>query len=88
MIRRRVVVHGHVQGVGFRYAARRLAEQRGVAGWIANRQDGTVEAVFEGATPEVELLVDWCRNGPRGADVDRVDVVDEEPESLTRFSVR
>jgi acylphosphatase len=88
VIRRRVVVHGHVQGVFFRDSARRLAERRRVSGWIANRRDGTVEAVFEGEPAEVESLVDWCRKGPRGSYVDHVDVVDEEPEGLTSFAVR
>jgi acylphosphatase len=88
MIRRRVVVHGHVQGVGFRELTRRLAAQRGVTGWVANRPDGTVEAVFEGEPQAVEFLVDWCRNGPRGAYVDRVDVDEEEPEDVSGFVAR
>jgi acylphosphatase len=88
VIRRRVVVHGHVQGVFFRETARRRAQSAGVAGWIANRPDGTVEAVFEGEREAVERLVDYCREGPRGARVDWVDVVSEEPEGLSAFSVR
>ncbi|HEX9380801.1 MAG TPA: acylphosphatase [Gaiellaceae bacterium] len=88
MIRRRVVVHGHVQGVFFRDSARRLAQQHGVAGWISNRWDGAVEAVFEGEEDAVERLVDFCRKGPRGAQVASVEVTDEEPESLSGFTVR
>jgi acylphosphatase len=88
VIRRRVVVHGHVQGVFFRDSVRRLAQQRGVTGWVANRADGAVEAVFEGEPDEVERLVELCRAGPRGARVDSVDVVDEEPEGLSGFVVR
>jgi acylphosphatase len=87
MIRRRVVVHGHVQGVFFRDSVRRMAQQRGVDGWVANRRDGTVEAVFEGAAETVERLVDFCREGPRGARVDSVDVFEEEPEGLSEFAV-
>ena len=87
MIRRRVVVHGHVQGVLFRESVRRRAHQRGVAGWVANRPDGTVEAVFEGEPHAVERLVDFCRDGPSGARVDAVDVVDEDPEGLSAFAV-
>jgi acylphosphatase len=83
-----VVVHGSVQGVFFRDTARRLARQRGVAGWIRNNWDGTVEAVFEGEPEAVEALVAFCREGPRGADVERVDVNDEEPEGLRGFDVR
>ncbi len=88
MIRRRVVVHGQVQGVFFRDTARRLAEQHGVAGWIANEPDGTVQAVFEGEREAVDRLVDFCRVGPRGAVVDGVDVTEEEPEATRGFSVR
>ena len=87
MVRRRVVVHGRVQGVGFRYSLARAAETRGVAGWARNRADGTLEAVFEGEPEAVESLVRTCRDGPRGAEVERVDVFEEEPEGLTRFDV-
>jgi len=86
--RRRVVVHGRVQGVAFRYSVQRMAQQRGVAGWVANRADGTVEAVFEGDTDAVERLVDFCREGPRGAEVKRVEVAEEETEGLSGFDVR
>lgn len=88
MIRRRVVVHGRVQGVFFRDATRRLAQQRGVAGWVANRHDGTVEAVFEGDDEAVDALVRFAHTGPRGAEVEHVDVVDEQPEGLRGFDVR
>jgi acylphosphatase len=88
MIRRRVIVHGHVQGVFFRDSTRRLAQQRGVAGWVSNRSDGAVEAVFEGEADAVERLVAFAREGPRGAQVDRVEVSDEQPEGLTGFSIR
>jgi acylphosphatase len=88
VIRRRVVVHGYVQGVFFRDSVRRLAQQRSVAGWVANRRDGAVEAVFEGEPEAVERLVEFCREGPRGARVDSVDVTDEEPEGLSGFAVR
>lgn len=88
MIRRRVTVHGFVQGVGFRYSVARAAHSRGVAGWVANRRDGTVEAVFEGDPDDVEAMVRFTGDGPRGAVVDRVDVVDEEPEGLRGFGTR
>jgi len=87
VIRRRVVVHGSVQGVFFRDSVRRLAQQRGVSGWVANRWDGTVEAVLEGDPDAVERLVAFCREGPRGAQVDSVDVSEEDPERLSGFSV-
>jgi acylphosphatase len=88
VIRRRVIVHGFVQGVFFRDSVRRLAQRRGLAGWVANRADGAVEAVFEGELDAVERLVEFCRSGPRGARVDSVDVVEEEPEGLSGFAVR
>jgi len=87
-IRRRVLVHGSVQGVGFRVSVARRAEQRGVAGWVRNRPDGAVEAVFEGEPAAVEALVAFCRAGPRGASVDAVDVVEEGPEGPSRFDLR
>ncbi len=87
MLRRRVVVHGRVQGVGFRYALARAAATRGVAGWARNRADGTLEAVFEGDAEAVESCVRLCQEGPRGAAVDRVEVFEEEPERLARFDV-
>ena len=88
MIRRRVTVHGSVQGVGFRFSVARAAQSRGVAGSVSNRPDGTVEAVFEGEPDAVDSLVRFCREGPRGAVVDRVDVADEEPEGLGWFAIR
>jgi len=88
VIRRRAVVHGRVQGVFFRDTARRMAESRGVAGWIGNRPDGAVEAVFEGEPDAVESMLRFCREGPRGATVERVDVTEEEPEGLSGFAIR
>jgi acylphosphatase len=87
VIRRRVVVQGRVQGVFFRDSVRRLAEREGVGGWARNVPDGTVEAVFEGESAAVERLVDFCRLGPPHASVERVDVADEEPEGLGRFTI-
>ena len=88
MIRRRVVAHGYVQGVFFRDTTRRLAQQRGVSGWVRNRHDGAVEAVFEGEPEAVERLVQFMHQGPRGAEVERADVTEEEPEGLSGFDVR
>ncbi len=87
-VRRRVIVRGRVQGVFFRDSTRRHATSRGVSGWVANRPDGAVEAVFEGESEAVESLVRFAREGPRGADVEGVEVVEEEPEGLAGFEVR
>jgi acylphosphatase len=88
VLRRRVIVHGFVQGVGFRYTIARAAASRGVAGWVRNRPDGTVEAVFEGDPDTVDSLVRLAEEGPRGAQVERVEVVEETPEGLQRFDIR
>ncbi|MFH5820979.1 acylphosphatase [Georgenia sp. AZ-5] len=85
MIRRRVIVHGLVQGVGYRFSCQMQAENLGVRGWARNRPDGTVEAVFEGDATAVEQMVTWTRRGPRHADVTRVDVAEERPEGLAGF---
>jgi acylphosphatase len=88
MMRVRVVVHGFVQGVFFRDSVRRRALAASVAGWIRNNRDGSVEAVFEGEEEAVERLVDFSREGPRGARVDRVDVSAEDPDGLAGFEIR
>ena len=87
-IRRHVVVHGRVQGVFFRDSTRDRAQSRGVAGWVANRSDGAVEAVFEGDPEAVEGMVRFCRSGPSSADVNDVEVSEEPAEGLSGFSVR
>jgi acylphosphatase len=83
-----VVVRGDVQGVFFRDSTREEASRRGVAGWVTNRGDGSVEAVFEGPASDVGALVDFMRSGPPSADVRDVEVVDEEPEGVDGFGVR
>jgi acylphosphatase len=86
--RRRVVVRGSVQGVFFRDSCRSEASSRGVAGWVTNRPDGAVEAVFEGDPGAVSAMVDWCSHGPGSADVESVDESSEEPEGLSGFQIR
>jgi acylphosphatase len=87
-LRRRVIVHGRVQGVYFRGATEAEARAAGVAGYVRNRADGSVEAVFEGAPEAVAALVDFCRRGPRHARVSRIETFDEPPEGLHGFQVR
>jgi acylphosphatase len=87
VIRRRVIVHGRVQGVFFRDTTRRMARSRGLGGWVRNTPDGTVEAVFEGEGDAVESMVQWSRDGPRGAVVEWVEVTEEEPEGLAEFRI-
>ncbi len=88
MTRARVQVRGRVQGVFFRAEARARAESLGVAGWIRNLPDGGVEAAFEGEDDRVDSMVEWCRRGPAGAEVEAVDVELEEPVGETGFRVR
>lgn len=87
MIRRRVVVHGRVQGVFFRASTKTQASSRDIAGWVTNRDDGCVEAVFEGPTEDVEGMVAWCRTGPDQARVDEVEVHEEPPTGEQGFRV-
>ena len=87
-MRRRVVVHGFVQGVFFRDTTRRLALEHGVSGWVRNTWEGTVEAVFEGRPEAVERLVEFVHRGPSGAHVERVQVFEETDEGLVGFSIR
>ena len=86
--RKRVVAHGRVQGVFFRDSTRRRAGDEGVAGWGANRPDGSVEAVFEGEPDAVDEMVRFMESGPRAAVVERIDISEEEPEGLAGFEVR
>ena len=88
MVRYRLLISGRVQGVFFRDTLRRLAEERGVAGWVRNLPDGRVEAALEGPESDVGDLVEWARHGPRRAVVDGVAVRAEPPDGLTSFVVQ
>lgn len=88
VVRRRVVVSGFVQGVFFRETCRRTATRHGVNGWVRNCDDGTVEAVFEGAPDAVAALVEWARHGPPGAEVKDVEIHPEHPRGEDGFDVR
>lgn len=87
MIRRRVIVHGEVQGVGFRYTARLEAGRHGVAGWVRNRRDGTVEAEIEGDEASVAAMLEWLAQGPPGAVVRDIEVSELEPTGKLGFGV-
>ena len=88
VVRRRVVVHGDVQAVGFRASCLRRATEADLGGWVRNTEAGDVEAVFEGPPPSVDALVTWCRTGPSWARVDSVDECEEPIRGETRFTVR
>ena len=84
-IRRRVLISGRVQGVGFRWSCRRMAEAEGLAGWCRNLPNGRVEACFEGDRAAVERALAWCRSGPSSAIVTSVDVTPEMPQGERGF---
>jgi acylphosphatase len=87
--RKRLAIHGQVQGVGFRYSAQRRAGLLGLAGWVRNSEDGSVEAVVQGDEGAVQEFVRWARNGPSSAVVDRVDLEDEPVQTGGgRFEIR
>ena len=87
-IARRVVVSGRVQGVFFRDSCREEAQAAGADGWVRNTPEGTVEAWFEGSPDAVDRMVEWCRSAPRRADVDGVDVHEEDPTGQQGFGIR
>lgn len=83
-----MIVHGRVQGVFFRESTRRRAAEVGALGWVRNRADGTLEAVFEGSAEAVAAMLDFCREGPEWARVERLEEFREAPEGLSDFRVR
>lgn len=72
-VTRRLVIRGRVQGVGFRYAMLEEAARFGLAGWVRNRRDGTVEAVVQGSAEGVEAITRWAQRGPPSAGVSAVE---------------
>lgn len=87
-LRRRVTIRGRVQGVFFRDSAREQAQAHGVSGWVANRPDGSVEAVLEGTRDGIDGVLRFLKSGPPRANVETVDVSEEAPEGLSGFEVR
>jgi acylphosphatase len=79
-VRRHVLITGYVQGIFFRASTRARARELGLSGWVRNRSDGRVEAVFQGPFEAVEEMVRWCHEGPPGAQVTSVEVREEQPE--------
>jgi acylphosphatase len=81
-VHRRIVIRGRVQGVGYRAWAEITALERGIEGWVRNRRDGSVEALFSGSKDDVEAMIAQCRCGPPGARVDGVDQRDATPDEI------
>jgi len=88
MRRVHVIVRGRVQGVGYRYTMRMVAQDAGVAGWVRNRRDGTVEAEVEGTPAQVDEVLAWMADGPPGSAVDDARVTETEPVGERGFAVR
>src|SRR5688572_30500633 len=84
---RRLLISGHVQGVGFRYSMLHAARRFGANGWVRNTRTGDVEAVVQGPMPIVEMMIEWSRTGPEGARVDNVDV-SETTGTFLGFEIR
>lgn len=83
-----VRIEGRVQGVGYRMWTQRTARDLSLEGWVRNRRDGSVEAVFQGAEAEVAAMIRRCEGGPPGASVTRVEVLAEGVGIFTGFEVR
>jgi acylphosphatase len=87
--RAHVRISGQVQGVFFRDSTRQKAEELGLAGWVKNTPDGSVEAVFEGPSEKVREMLRWCEEGPRQASVENVDTdIEDAGGDLSGFEVR
>ncbi|WP_109211511.1 MULTISPECIES: acylphosphatase [Microbacterium] len=87
MRRVHVTVRGEVQGVGYRYTMRMVAREAGVAGWVRNRRDGSVEAEVEGTDAQVDEMLAWMADGPPGSQVADATVTDAEPTGERGFEV-
>ncbi len=83
-----VRIEGNVQGVGFRNWTQRLAAQLGLTGWVRNRRDGSVEAVFSGPVAAVNEALQRCRMGPRSAKVTDVSVIGENAPIVEGFEIK
>jgi acylphosphatase len=81
-VHRHVIVRGRVQGVGYRAWTEIAALERGLEGWVRNRRDGSVEAVFGGAQDEVTAMIADCRRGPPGARVETIDQREATPDEI------
>ncbi|OAB60105.1 hypothetical protein AY600_10945 [Phormidium willei BDU 130791] len=83
----RVMISGRVQGVGFRYSTQQQALQLGVSGWVRNRRNGTVEALFEGDPTRVQDAVAWCHQGPAAAQIQTVETYRDNPQQFSDFEI-
>ncbi len=81
-VHRQVVIRGRVQGVGYRAWMEIAALERGIEGWVRNRRDGSVEAMFSGPDDDVAQMIAQCRRGPPGARVETIDQREATPDEI------
>lgn len=88
MKRIRAIICGRVQGVFFRHNTKKVADKLSVKGWVRNNPDNSVEIVAEGSDDTIDKLIEWCRKGPIGAKVDKLDIKEEKPKNeFKNFSI-
>ncbi len=87
-MRAHVRITGKVQGVWYRESTRKEAERHGLDGWVRNREDGSVEAFFDGPDEAVDRMLDWCHEGPPGAEVSAIEHLEDVEEHVRGFEVR
>jgi acylphosphatase len=83
-----ILIHGRVQGVGFRYAASKQARSLGLKGWVENRPDGSVFTQIQGRAEACNAYIQWCHTGPGYSWVEKIDLMEKEPASLSHFRIR
>lgn len=88
LIAKRILVFGTVQGVGFRYFVQRHAGQLGINGWAMNTSDGNVEIIVEGETTVLENFIGRIKDGPRGANVSKLEIEDVKPAFYKSFDIK
>ena len=85
----KITIYGNVQNVGFRLAAQEFAKENNIDGWVSNTEDGNLVMNAEGSKQDVKKLIDWCKDGPPSAKVDRCEAYYQKyKDEFTRFEVR
>lgn len=87
LIGKSIVIDGAVQGVGYRYAANKMAKSLGVKGYVKNQFDGTVLIIAEGTQLQINTFIKWCYNGPSSARVNNVSVNQKSIEGFSTFTI-
>jgi acylphosphatase len=82
-----LIIYGQVQGVFYRATAKEVADQIGIAGWVKNTEDGSVEIMASGTEEELNKFIEWCKQGPRKAVVDKVKVLNTGDHAFNGFKI-